>query len=92
MITGTQCKMARVALNWTGRDLGKVADLHWTVIARFEAGGPGSDIRISSMRKIETALAELGFQFPDDQTVRMPPGLINATAANGTTARFRTAA
>lgn len=81
MITGTQCKMARVAMGWSVRDLGKLAELHFTSIARFEAGGAGSDIRISSLARLEKVFADYGVEFPDTQTVKVPPGIVNTLAA-----------
>ena len=78
MITATQCRMARAALGWTTRELGARSGASFMTIVRFEKGGKGSDLRMSSLKKLEDAFAKAGFVFPDEQTVRMTKALEQA--------------
>jgi transcriptional regulator with XRE-family HTH domain len=81
MITATQCRMARAALGWTTRDLGERSGASFMTIVRFEKGGPGSDLRISSLRKLEKAFADAGFVFPDETSVQWDAAKLEKLAA-----------
>lgn len=56
----TQCRMARVGLNISGRDFAKLAGVGYATLARFESG---ADISDDTKAKIAEALAEQGAQF-----------------------------
>lgn len=56
----TQCRMARVGLNLSGRDFAKLAGVGYATLARFESG---ADIGDETKAKIVSALAERGAQF-----------------------------
>lgn len=56
----TQCRMARVGLNVSGRDFAKLAGVGYATLARFEAGGTVAD---ETRARIEAALVSAGAQF-----------------------------
>lgn len=56
----TQCRMARVGLNLSGRDFAKLAGVGYATLARFESG---SDINDETRAKIEAALELAGAEF-----------------------------
>lgn len=56
----TQCRMARVGLNISGRDFAKLAGIGYATLARFESG---SDIHPETKAKIEAALETAGAEF-----------------------------
>ena len=69
MITATQCKMARAALDWGVRDLAKAADVSANTVARFESGKKSN---ASTVKLIQRALEEAGVRFLDDGGI-VPP-------------------
>ena len=69
MITATQCKMARAALDWGVRDLAKAADISANTVARFESGKKSN---ASTIRLIQHAIEKAGVKFIDDGGI-VPP-------------------
>jgi DNA-binding Xre family transcriptional regulator len=63
LLTPTQCKMARVAVDWGVRDLAASAGLSTNTVARFERG---EEIRPSTLAAIRTALEAAGVLFIDE--------------------------
>lgn len=59
-MTPTQCKMARVALGWTGADLAKASRVGSATVARFELG---KDVADESRSKMVEAFEAAGVQF-----------------------------
>ena len=59
-MNATQCRMARLGLNISGRDLAALAGLGYATIARFESG---ADINDESRSKIAKALETAGAEF-----------------------------
>lgn len=55
-----QCKMARLALDWTTDDLADQADVGRMTVARFERG---DRVSVDSIEKIQKALYEAGVDF-----------------------------
>lgn len=72
MITATQSKMARVALNWTTSDLAQNAGVGRATVARLELGQP---IAETTMAKIRGALEAGGaiFSATDDRVTVSAP-------------------
>jgi transcriptional regulator with XRE-family HTH domain len=63
-MTPVQCKMARAALGWTTRDLGKIAKVSHETVARFENGIPLKERTVDALRD---TLERAGIIFlPDD--------------------------
>jgi transcriptional regulator with XRE-family HTH domain len=62
MITPTQLKMARAALNWSVRKLAEVAKVDPNTVSRFENG---TDARGSTLVKLQSALETAGVIFLD---------------------------
>jgi transcriptional regulator with XRE-family HTH domain len=62
MITPTQLKMARAALDWSVRKLAEVAEVDPNTVSRFENG---TDARGSTLRKLQRALEIGGVIFLD---------------------------
>jgi len=60
MITRLQVRMARAALGWSARDLGKQAGIARTTVTRFENG---LGTHISTLCKIQSALEKAGIIF-----------------------------
>ena len=56
----TQCRMARVGLNISGRDFAKLAGVGYATLARFESG---AEINSETKTKIMAALQQAGAQF-----------------------------
>ena len=71
MITSTQCKMARVALGWTARDLADRAKIGVATVNRFEAG-VGKPITLT-LEAMQWALENAGVRFTADGCVCPPP-------------------
>ncbi len=61
MITGMQIKMARVALNWSARDLAKNAEVHPNTIRRAEADN--QTVTKGTLLILEDALETAGIEF-----------------------------
>ena len=60
-MTGAQIRAARGFLDWTVRDLGKKAKLHWNTIHSIEHGkSNGTPATLAAIRK---ALEKAGVQF-----------------------------
>lgn len=60
MVTGTQIRMARAALQWGVRDLAKQAGVTPNTISRIEGGG---DALAGTLGKIQSALEAGGVEF-----------------------------
>lgn len=60
MITRSQVRMARAALGWSVRDLGKRARVSANTVSRFE-NGMGTNV--STLKQIQLALEEAGIIF-----------------------------
>lgn len=61
MITGIQCKMARVAAGWTVRELAEKATVGVMTVSRFEAGQ--GDTYPAIRTAIQQALEAAGVEF-----------------------------
>jgi transcriptional regulator with XRE-family HTH domain len=61
MITNTQCRMARAALNWSLKELAKRAGVGHVTINRFEGGHAQSNP--STLAALRRALEEGGAEF-----------------------------
>lgn len=59
-MNGTQCKLARVALNWGVRDLALAANVSTQTIGRLEAG---EQLRTGTRDRIQTVLEAAGIEF-----------------------------
>lgn len=51
MISARQCRMARVALGWSGGDLAARARVGLNTVSRFEQGGDARPASIQAMRQ-----------------------------------------
>jgi transcriptional regulator with XRE-family HTH domain len=60
MITRSQVRMARAALGWGVRDLGKRAGIAANTVSRFE-NGMGTNV--TTLKQIQSALEEAGIIF-----------------------------
>ena len=60
MITRSQVRMARAALGWGVRDLGKRAGISPNTVSRFE-NGMGTNV--ATLKQIQSALEEAGIIF-----------------------------
>jgi transcriptional regulator with XRE-family HTH domain len=60
MITRLQVRMARAALGWSARDLGKQAGIARNTVTRFENG---LGTHISTLSQIRSALEKAGIIF-----------------------------
>ena len=60
-MTGAQIKAARGLLNWTVRELGKKAGVHWNTVSAIELGKSGG--RPQTLAAIKKALEKAGVQF-----------------------------
>lgn len=60
LMTPTQCRMARAALEWSTIDLARAAEVGPTTVNRFETG---KDARISTVEKLRSALEAGGITF-----------------------------
>lgn len=63
----TQCKMARAALGWSGKDLADAAGVGSATIARFELG---STVAKDNLAKLRKALEDAGIRFIDGGVYR----------------------
>ena len=64
MITGTQIKMARVALNWSARDLAEKAEVHPNTVRRVEADN--QTVTKGTFLILEAALNRAGIEFIEE--------------------------
>lgn len=66
MISGGQIRAARALLGLSAVELGKVANVGWATIQRFEAveGIPSS--RSGTLERLKSALEEAGIEFIGD--------------------------
>ena len=62
-MNANQCKMARVALDWTTRKLAEAAGVGLNTVNRFEGG---MNSRKANVAKIRSALESSGIEFADD--------------------------
>ena len=69
MLTPTQCKMARAALDWGVRELAAAADINVNTVTRFESGKKAN---VSTQKLIKQAFEAVGVQFTNDDGV-IPP-------------------
>ena len=60
-MTGAQIKAARGLLNWTVRELGKKAGVHWNTVSAIELGKSGG--RPETLAAIKKALGKAGVEF-----------------------------
>jgi transcriptional regulator with XRE-family HTH domain len=60
-MTGAQIKAARGLLNWTVRELGKKAGVHWNTVSAIELGKSGG--RPQTLAAIKKALEKGGVGF-----------------------------
>jgi transcriptional regulator with XRE-family HTH domain len=60
MIVPAQIRMARAALNWSGRDLAKAAGVHHNTIGRIERG---EETNKGTLLLIQKTLEEAGIEF-----------------------------
>ena len=60
-MTGAQIKAARGLLNWTVRELGKKAGVHWNTVSAIELGKSGG--RPETLGAIKKALEKAGVEF-----------------------------
>ena len=74
MLTATQCKMARAALDWGVRELADAAGLNVNTVTRFESGKKAN---ASTRKLIRQALEAAGVRFIDDGV--FPPKSIAET-------------
>jgi transcriptional regulator with XRE-family HTH domain len=58
---GAQIKAARGLLNWSVRELGKNAGVHWNTVSAIELGKSGG--RPETLAAIKKALEKAGVQF-----------------------------
>lgn len=70
MITLTQSKMARAALDWSIRDLAREAQVGVSTVARFE-NGQGEPIP-ATVAAIQRAMEAAGVRFTEDGCVCPP--------------------
>lgn len=60
MMTGLQCRLARLAVGWSNADLAAAAKVGVNTVSRFEQGG---DARASSVQAMREALEREGVTF-----------------------------
>ena len=78
MMTPTQCKMARVALDWTLQDLANAAQVGLATVNRFEI--QQAVPRRATLAAIQRAFEAAGVRFTD-HGVELPPGTEDETQA-----------
>jgi len=69
MITRSQVRMARAALGWSARDLGKQAGIARNTVTRFEKG---LGVHISTLCQIQSTLEKAGIIFTPPDGVAGP--------------------
>jgi transcriptional regulator with XRE-family HTH domain len=79
MITRSQVRMARAALGWGVRDLGKQAAVAPNTVSRFE-NGLGTNV--STLRQIQSALEKAGIIFIPADGVAGPGIRLTKTPAD----------
>lgn len=59
-MTGTQCRMARAGLNWSGKDLSDLTGVRTATISAFEKGGASLTTTVEKLRQafIDTGRVE----------------------------------
>ena len=72
-ISGVQSRLAREALNLSLRDVAAAAGLGVNTISRFEQTGNVGAAK--TVRKLVEVYSQMGIEFPDTRTVRLPVGL-----------------
>ena len=60
-MTSAQIRAARGLLNWTVRELGKKASVHWNTVSAIELGKSGG--RPETLKTIQKALERGGVEF-----------------------------
>jgi transcriptional regulator with XRE-family HTH domain len=76
MMTGAQIRAARGFLDWSVRDLGKKAKVHFNTVHAIERGK--SVAKPETLAAIRKALEKAGVQFTDDQGC----GLLNRAGSS----------
>jgi transcriptional regulator with XRE-family HTH domain len=73
MLTASQCRMARAALEWGVRDLAKKAGISANTVARFENGHHTPNP--ATLKVIRLAFEEAGIEFTNGEApgVRLHP-------------------
>jgi hypothetical protein len=71
VITGLQCKMARVGLGLGVRDLAAKAGVGPSTITRIEAAAGVPSVNAKTLLKVKEALEDLGAEFAPDGSVRI---------------------
>ena len=74
MITGTQIRMARAALDWTVDNLAKASGLSGSAILRAETAAGVPSMKTLSMAALERAFTSAGVVFVDADAA-MGPGV-----------------
>jgi len=69
MLTATQCRMARAALEWGVRELAEAAGINVNTVTRFESGKKSN---VSTQKLIRQAFEAAGVRFTDDGGI-VPP-------------------
>jgi len=72
-ISGVQSRLAREALNLSLRDVAAAAGLGVNTISRFEQTGNVGAAK--TVRKLVEVYSQMGIEFPETRTVRLPVGL-----------------
>ncbi|NBC32917.1 MAG: helix-turn-helix domain-containing protein [Alphaproteobacteria bacterium] len=63
MVTGRQIRAARALLGWEQQDLADAAKIAVRTLRKWEAGGGEPKGRITTLRKLQEALAAEGIEF-----------------------------
>ncbi len=71
VITGTQIRMARVALRWGVRDLASAAGVGTATITRAEAAAGVPGLNALTLLRVKEALERGGAEFTPDGAVRV---------------------
>ena len=69
MLTATQCRMARAALEWGVRELAEAAGINVNTVTRFESGKKSN---VSTQKLIRQTFETAGVRFTDDGGI-VPP-------------------
>ena len=74
MLTFTQCRMARAALNWSLRDLAEAAGISANTVSRFEGGKPAIPATLTVIRQAFEAagvrFTERGVEPPQEASAK----------------------
>jgi len=79
MMSRTQLRMARAALDWTLKDLAQRAGVNLNTISRYEAGG---SMLSHTLERIEMVLRAAGIGFVDEDE-HYGPGIRGPKSATG---------